>query len=77
MSDALKPLIALAADRPLTQSEAFAAFEVLFSGSSTPSQIGGLLMAMRTRGETVAAIPRAPHALRTSLLPVRPPAAAP
>ncbi|SIO09532.1 anthranilate phosphoribosyltransferase [Rhodovulum sp. ES.010] len=53
MSDALKPLIGLAADRPLTRAEAETAFEALFEGEATPSQIGGLLMALRTRGETV------------------------
>lgn len=54
MSDALKPLIGAAADRPLTRAEAEAAFEILFEGEATPSQMGGLLMALRTRGETVA-----------------------
>ena len=53
MSDALKPLIGAAADRPLTRAEAEQAFTILFEGEATPSQIGGLLMAMRTRGETV------------------------
>lgn len=53
MSDRLKPLIGLAADRPLTRAEAETAFEVLFAGDATPSQIGGFLMALRTRGETV------------------------
>ena len=53
MSDALKPLIAAAVDRPLTRAEAEAAFEILFDGEATPSQIGGLLMTLRTRGETV------------------------
>ncbi|WP_298848015.1 anthranilate phosphoribosyltransferase [uncultured Ruegeria sp.] len=53
MSDALKPLIGAAADRPLTRDEAERAFGILFDGEATPSQIGGLLMAMRTRGETV------------------------
>ena len=53
MSDALKPLIGAAADRPLTRAEAETAFGILFDGEATPSQIGGLLMALRTRGETV------------------------
>ncbi|ETW14634.1 anthranilate phosphoribosyltransferase [Roseivivax marinus] len=53
MSDALKPLIDAAADRPLTRDEATRAFSLLFEGEATPSQIGGLLMALRTRGETV------------------------
>jgi len=53
MSDAIKPLIAAAVDRPLTRAEAERAFEILFEGEATPSQIGGLLMTLRTRGETV------------------------
>lgn len=53
MSDALKPLIDAAANGPLTSAQAEAAFEILFNGEATPSQIGGLLMALRTRGETV------------------------
>lgn len=53
MSDAIKPLIGNAADRPLTRDEAEQAFSILFDGAATPSQIGGLLMALRTRGETV------------------------
>lgn len=53
MSDTLKPLIGAAAERPLTRDEAETAFTILFDGEATPSQIGGLLMALRTRGETV------------------------
>ncbi|KIC48571.1 anthranilate phosphoribosyltransferase [Tateyamaria sp. ANG-S1] len=53
MSDALKPLIDAAANGPLSRDQAEAAFQILFDGEATPSQIGGLLMALRTRGETV------------------------
>lgn len=53
MSDALKPLIGAAATGPLTRAQAEAAFGILFNGEATPSQIGGFLMALRTRGETV------------------------
>ncbi len=53
MSDALKPLINAAANGPLTRDQAEAAFGILFDGEATPSQIGGFLMALRTRGETV------------------------
>ncbi|MEL7257170.1 MAG: anthranilate phosphoribosyltransferase, partial [Pseudomonadota bacterium] len=53
MSDTLKPLIGAAADRALTRDEAEAAFSVLFEGEATPAQMGGFLMALRTRGETV------------------------
>ena len=53
MSDALKPLIDAAANGPLSRPQAEEAFKILFDGAATPSQIGGLLMALRTRGETV------------------------
>jgi anthranilate phosphoribosyltransferase len=53
MSDALKPLIDAAANGPLTRAQASEAFGILFNGEATPSQIGGFLMALRTRGETV------------------------
>ena len=53
MSDALRALIGMAAERPLTRAEAEVAFEALFDGVATPAQMGGLLMALRTRGETV------------------------
>ncbi|MES2969659.1 MAG: anthranilate phosphoribosyltransferase [Pseudomonadota bacterium] len=53
MSDVLRPLIGLAATRPLTRAEAESAFEALFEGAGTPAQMGGFLMALRTRGETV------------------------
>ena len=52
MSD-IKSLIGAAADRALTRSEAEEAFTILFNGEATPAQVGGLLMALRTRGETV------------------------
>ena len=53
MVSSLQPLIGKAADRPLSRSEAITAFEILFNGEATASQIGGFLMALRTRGETV------------------------
>ena len=53
MSDVLKPLIGIAASRALTRAEAEAAFGALFEGAATPAQMGGFLMALRTRGETV------------------------
>lgn len=73
MSDALKPLIGLAADRPLTRAEAETAFAVLFEGNATPSQIGGLLMALRTRGETVDEYAAAAAVMRAKCKPVSAP----
>ncbi len=73
MSDALKPLIAAAADRPLTRGEAAQAFEVLMTGEATPSQIGGFLMALRTRGETVDEIAGAAATMRKHSIKVAAP----
>ena len=76
MSDALKPLIGIAADRPLTRAEAETAFQALFDGAATPAQMGGFLMALRTRGETVDEFAAAASVMRSKCLPVRAPAGA-
>ncbi|MBN9886375.1 anthranilate phosphoribosyltransferase [Salipiger abyssi] len=76
MSDRLKPLIGTAATRPLTGEEAEAAFEVLFDGEATPAQMGGLLMALRTRGETVDEYAAAAGVMRAKCNPVAAPAGA-
>ncbi|MCB1365601.1 MAG: anthranilate phosphoribosyltransferase, partial [Rhodobacteraceae bacterium] len=76
MSDALKPLIDAAADRPLTRAEAETAFAILFEGEATPSQIGGFLMALRTRGETVDEYAAAAAVMRAKCHAVRAPAGA-
>jgi anthranilate phosphoribosyltransferase len=76
MSEALRPLIGQAADRPLTESEAMRAFTALISGEATPSQIGGFLMALRTRGETVTEIAAAARVMREKCRKVRAPAGA-
>jgi len=64
MSDRLKPLIGIAADRPLTRAEAEEAFSCLFEGDATPSQMGGFLMALRVRGETTSEIAAAASVMR-------------
>ncbi len=76
MSDALKPLIAAAVDRPLTLTEAETAFGILFEGEATPSQIGGFLMALRTRGETVDEYAAAARVMRAKCNGVRAPVGA-
>jgi anthranilate phosphoribosyltransferase len=72
----LKPLIGLAADRPLTRAEAEVAFLALFEGEATPAQMGGFLMALRTRGETVDEIAAAASVMRSKCVAVRAPAGA-
>ena len=73
MSDALKPIIDGAANGHLTIEQAETAFEALFEGDATPAQIGGLLMAMRTRGESVDEYAAAAAVMRNKCLPVRAP----
>ena len=74
MSD-LKPLLAKVADgKSLSREEARTAFNVLMSGEATPSQIAGLLMALRVRGETVDEITGAVEIMREKMLPVDAPA---
>ena len=73
MSDILKPLIGTAANRPLTRAEAEAAFNALFEGEGTPAQMGGFLMALRTRGETVDEYAAAATVMRSKCNPVQAP----
>ena len=73
MSDALKPLIEAAANGPLSRDQAKAAFEILFTGEATASQIGGFLMALRTRGETVAEYAAAAAVMRAKCKAVNAP----
>ncbi len=76
MSDALKPLIDAAANGPLTRAQAAQAFEILFDGEATPSQIGGFLMALRTRGETVDEYAAAASVMRAKCHAVKAPVGA-
>ncbi len=73
MSDTLKPLIGIAADRALTRAEAEIAFTAFFDGDATPAQMGGFLMALRTRGETVDEYAAAASVMRSKCNPVRAP----
>nr|WP_111297922.1 anthranilate phosphoribosyltransferase [Paracoccus saliphilus] len=72
----IRPLIGIAATRPLSSAEAEAAFSALFDGAATPAQIGGLLMALRVRGETVDEIAAAARAMRARMNRVTAPAGA-
>ncbi len=69
-----KALIAkVAGGTPLSRAEAETAFGVIMSGAATPSQIGGFLMALRVRGETVEEIAGAVTIMRAKVLPVEAP----
>lgn len=73
MSDDIRALIAIAADRSLTRNEAEHAFTLLFEGAATPAQIGGLLMALRVRGETIDEYSAAASVMRAKCKKVRAP----
>ena len=74
MTDDFKALIAKAATgAALTREEAARAFDRMMSGEATPSQIGGLLMALRVRGETVEEITGAVTVMREKMLRVAAP----
>jgi anthranilate phosphoribosyltransferase len=74
MSDDFKALIArVASGASLTRQEAATAFDRMMSGEATPSQMGGLLMALRVRGETVDEITGAVTTMRAKMLGVKAP----
>lgn len=73
----LKPFIAkVATGASLSEAETKEAFEVIMTGGATPSQIGGFLMALRVRGETVAEIAGAAAVMRAKAHAVNAPAGA-
>jgi anthranilate phosphoribosyltransferase len=75
VTDEFKGLIAKAATgATLSREEAARGFDTMMSGEATPSQMGGLLMALRVRGETVDEITGAVTAMREKMLRVRAPA---
>ena len=73
MSELRAHIAKVATGKPLTFEEARAAFEVIMSGEATPSQIGGFLMALRVRGETVEEISGAVATMREKMLKVEAP----
>lgn len=77
MTAGLQPVLArLGRGERLSQAEAEAAFGVVMDGKATPAQIGGMLMAMRARGETVAELTGVVTAIRARMTQVLAPAGA-
>jgi anthranilate phosphoribosyltransferase len=75
--DEFKTLIGkVATGATLTREEAAGAFDRMMSGEATPSQMGGLLMGLRMRGETVDEITGAVTTMRAKMLKVTAPAGA-
>jgi anthranilate phosphoribosyltransferase len=72
--DDFKSIIAkVATGATLSRQEAISAFDRMMSGEATPSQMGGLLMGLRVRGETVEEITGAVSAMRAKMLRVKAP----
>lgn len=59
--DAIKKIIA---NQPLTAEEMTLAMRTIMTGQGTPAQIGGFLVALRMRGETVTEISAATRVMR-------------
>ena len=75
--DDFKTLIGkIATGATLSREEAAGAFDRMMSGEATPSQMGGLLMGLRMRGETVDEITGAVTTMRAKMLRVEAPAGA-
>ena len=73
--DGFKPLLAkVATGARLTEEEARDAFDAVLSGEVTPAQMGGFLMALRVRGESVPELVGAVAAMRGKMLRVDAPA---
>jgi anthranilate phosphoribosyltransferase len=70
----IKELIGqVAAGRALTLDEARQAFDIIMSGDATPAQVGGFLMALRVRGETVDELTGGAQAMRARMVRVQAP----
>ena len=70
MQDLKSTIAKLAEGNVLDREETRAAFNIIMSGEATPAQIGGLLMAMRVRGEGIDEFAGAIDAMREHMQPV-------
>jgi len=70
MTDLRALLGRVAAGTALSEAEAEQAFDIIMSGNATPSQMGGFLMALRVRGETVDEITGAARVMRAKVHPI-------
>lgn len=73
MTDFKELIGIVATGASLSREQAEKAFDIMMSGDATPSQIGGFLMALRVRGESVAEITGAVSTMRAKMLKVAAP----
>ena len=75
--DMLQPAIRLLAEGGcLSAAQAESAFNAILQGQASPTQIGGLLMALRLRGETIEEIIGAVRSMRAQMITVPAPVGA-
>jgi len=65
-----RALVALANRQSLSEQEASDVFGVVMRGEATPAQLGGLLLALRAKGETAEEVAGAARALRAAMIRV-------
>ena len=70
MTDFKELIGIVAAGQSLSREQSQSAFDIMMSGDATPSQIGGFLMALRVRGETIDEITGAVATMRDKMLKV-------
>ena len=63
----------LALGHRLSEAEAAGAFDAMMSGNATPAQMGGFLIALRVRGESVEEITGAARAMRSKMIAIEAP----
>jgi len=63
----------VAQGKPLSRAEAENAFSIIMAGEATPAQIGGFLMALRVRGESVDEITGAVSVMRAKMTRIKAP----
>jgi anthranilate phosphoribosyltransferase len=69
-----RALTTIASHQSLTADEAAEAMRQVMAGEATPAQLGGLLMALRTKGETVEEVEGLARTMLAFASAVRPPA---
>ena len=66
----LTRLEALSLGKTLSEPDAYALMDVIMQGEATPAQIGGVLMALRVRGERIDELTGFARAMRDHAVPV-------